>query len=125
MVSPLTEKNGVESLDDIGGALPLRLTAAYSISRRFGVMILDYIAVSPELRKSGIGSILLDRIKEKCRELSEKKIYLTAKARGFFLKNGAREIGETSLLYSSLLGECAECDQRGRECFPSVMELDV
>ena len=112
------------SADDSGlrNSLPV---AAYSLSRRFGVTVLDYIAVSTDLRKSGIGSILLERIAGKCRELSEKKLYLTAKARGFFLKNGAREIGKESPLYPLLLGECAECDQRGRECFPAVMEMDV
>lgn len=99
--------------------------AAYSLSRRFGVTVLDYIAVNGSQRKGGIGSILIDRIKKKCRDLNEKKIYLTAKARGFFLKNGAREIGEKSPLYSVLLGECAECDQRGKECFPVVMEIDI
>ncbi len=101
------------------------MIGAYSLSRRFGVTVLDYIAVKKDARQKGLGSIILSRIKEKCRENGVEKIYLTAKAREFFLKNGAKEISDALPLYGELLGECAECPQRGKECFPSVMEITV
>lgn len=109
-----TCKNDIESL--IG---------AYSLSRRHGVTVLDYIAVKKDHRNGGVGTILLDGVKEKCEALGIGKIYLTAKAGGFFLKNGARELSEEMPLYGMLLGECALCDQRGRDCFPSVMTINI
>lgn len=101
------------------------MQAAYSLSRRFGVTVLDYIAVRERRRKSGIGSLLIGRIKERCECIGVSEIYLTAKAGGFFLKNGATELPDASPLYIKLLGECAFCPQRGKECFPSVMRLGV
>ena len=99
--------------------------AAYSISKRYGVTVLDYIAVKDSLRKSGIGRKLLDRIREKCRKDGVDKIYLTAKAKGFFKKSGARELSASEPLFKSLLGECAECTQREKDCFPAVMVIDL
>ena len=101
------------------------LIAAYSLSKRYGVTVLDYIAVRKDLRKSGIGSLLLDRMKEKCREFSAAEVYLTAKARDFFVKNGARELSEALPLYEKLLGDCVQCEQRGKYCFPSVMMINI
>ncbi len=106
-------------------ALNGEMQAAYSLSRRFGVTVLDYIAVKENRRKSGIGSLLIGRLKEKCKSIGVCEIYLTAKARGFFLKNGATEVSNVSPLYIKLLGECAFCPQRGKECLPSVMCLRV
>ncbi len=101
------------------------MVGAYSLSRRFGITVLDYIAIKKDVRKNGVGSAVLRRIKEKCRESGVGKIYLTAKARDFFLKNGGVELPSDFPLYSELLGECAECPQRGKDCFPTVMEIDV
>lgn len=125
-----TDKCGVffsEALlsEEGDGASFGEITAAYSLSRRFGVTVLDYIAVKERRRKSGIGSLLIGRIKEKCKSIGVSELYLTAKAKGFFLKNGATEISDGSPLYVSLLGECAECPQREKECFPSVMRLEI
>lgn len=102
-----------------------KMIGAYSLSRRFGVTVLDYIAVKQDARQNGLGSVILSRIKEKCKELGVEKIYLTAKARGFFLKNGAKDIPDTLPLYGKLLGDCAECPQREKDCFPSVMEIEI
>lgn len=109
--------------DGDSDALKGEITAAYSLSKRFGVTVLDYIAVEECRRKSGIGSLIIGRIKEKCKSIGVSEIYLTAKAKDFFLKNGATEISDGSTLYISLLGECTECPQRGKGCFPSVMRL--
>ena len=102
-----------------------KIIGAYSLSHRFGVTVLDYIAVKKDARQMGLGSIILRRVKEKCRELGDTKIYLTDKAKVFFLKNGAKEISDSLPLYSKLLGDCAECLQRGRDCFPTVMEITL
>ncbi len=101
------------------------MLGAYSLSRRFGITVLDYVAVKRDARKNGVGSVLMRRIKEKCREQGMDKIYLTAKAHDFFIKNGGRELSCDFPLYSELLGECNECPQRGSVCFPTVMEIDV
>lgn len=101
------------------------IKGAYSLSRRHGVVMLDYIAVKSDLRKIGIGSILLKRIKERCKKDGIKRIYLTAKAKDFFLKNGATELSGEHELFDSLLGECAECLQRGKDCFPAVMMIEI
>ena len=110
-------------LGDVGTSGNAKTIAAYSLSSRFGVTVLDYFAVSQGYRKSGIGSFLLNRIKEKCRERSIDRIYLTAKAGEFFAKNGAKELSKGEPYYRELLGECVECEQRGKDCFPRVMVL--
>ena len=119
-----TANRGVEN-DNCFSRFEEGVIAAYSLSKRHGVTVLDYIAVKKDLRKSGIGSVLLDRIKERCKKDGVEKIYLTAKAKGFFLKNGARELPKNNPLFKSLLGECCECAQREKECFPVVMAIDI
>ena len=101
------------------------IKCAYSLSERFGEAVLDYIAVSDGLRGKGIGAEMIERVKEKARRDGKSKVYLTARARGFFEKQGARELPETHPLYLKLLGECSECSQRNAVCFPCVMFFNV
>ena len=113
------------SCDQCSAVKSKNIVAAYSVSMRYGVAVLDYIAVKKDRRKSGLGCEILKRIKEKCRDMCLDRLYLTAKAKGFFLKNGAIEIFEDSPLYLPLLGDCAECSQRGKECSPAVMMIKI
>ena len=101
------------------------ILCAYSLSKRFGETVLDYIAVSDTLRGKGIGAEMINRIKEKVRRNGQKSISLTARAREFFEKQGAMPLPETHGLYSALLGECAECEQRNAVCFPCVMFFNI
>lgn len=101
------------------------IMCAYSLSERFGETVLDYIAVSGELRGKGIGAEMIKRVKEKAKQCGESKVYLTARARGFFERQGACELPEDHPLYLKLLGECSGCDQRNAVCFPCVMYFNV
>ena len=99
--------------------------AAYSLSKRYGVIILEYIAVKSDQRKNGIGSLILKRIKEKCKEFGSDKVYLNAKAIDFFRKNGACEVPCNSQIYLKLLGDCTDCMQRNKNCHPYVMYINI
>ncbi len=101
------------------------IMCAYSLSERFGETVLDYIAVSDGLRGKGLGATMIERVKDKARQGGKSKVYLTARARDFFERQGAFELSETHPLYLKLLGECAECSQRNNVCFPCVMFFNI
>ena len=91
-------ENGLEVSDDIekddGAVFSIRLTedgqttAAATLSHRFSVYILDYVAVDKQHRKNGLGERLVDEIKAKASLLSADKLYITAKSPEFFKKIG-------------------------------------
>ena len=89
-----------------------RLASAATVSKRFGKTVLDYIAVREDLRKQGIGKIMLDKILE-----NESNVYLTARNYDFFFKNGFRLTKS-----SELIKECLGCPQYNKNCFPKVMK---
>lgn len=100
------------------------IACAYSLSERFGVTVLDYIAVEASERGKGVGAEMIERVRKKVRELGKSRVYLTARAKRFFEKQGAVPLDPVHPLYAELLGECAECDQRDRVCFPCVMAIE-
>ncbi len=101
------------------------IMCAYSVSERFGETVLDYIAVSDALRGRGIGAEMMERVRKKARQDGKSRVYLTARARTFFEKQGGRELSKEHPLYLKLLGECSECEQRNNTCFPCVMFFDI
>ena len=101
------------------------IMCAYSLSERFGETVLDYIAVSDGLRGRGVGAEMIERVKEKAKRVGKSKVYLTARARDFFERQGAKELSETHPLYIKLLGECSKCAQRNTVCFPCVMVFNI
>ena len=99
-----------------------RLIGGFVLAERQGEFIVDGIAVDPEYRKEKLGKALLDLGIAETRKRGGKRIFLVARAPGFFRKSGfvtvPREEAPNFL-------ECLTCPQYGVDCHPEVMRLDL
>ena len=69
------------------------LLGAAPVSRRFDRLVLDYIAVLPGERNSGVGKLLVDRCLAYAKERGEGALWLAARTPGFFRAIGGVETG--------------------------------
>lgn len=101
-----------------GGAL----VGAVTLALRQGEYIIDGIAVEESRRKTNIGRALLAEAVGRVRDLGGKRIYLVARAPGFFRTQGFATL-ERELAPNFF--ECATCPQYGVDCRPEVMWMEV
>lgn len=99
-----------------------KLVGAIALALRQGEYIIDGIAVDESYRKTNIGKTLLDKAIELVRERGGKRIYLVARAPGFFRKSGFGTIPRDA---APNFFECLTCPQYGVECHPEVMLMEV
>jgi N-acetylglutamate synthase-like GNAT family acetyltransferase len=92
------------------------------LARREGEFICDGIAVAPDLRASGLGKRLLRTLIDEVSARGGERLYLVARAPGFFAKNGFVAVGRSE---APNFFECFTCPQYGKTCFPEVMKLNV
>ena len=98
------------------------LAAGITLSTRDGEYIIEGIAVQPLYRKMGLASVLLSKAIEEAKSLGATKLYLVARAPGFFRKNGFVTIERDE---APGFVECFTCPQYGEKCHPEVMRLDL
>ena len=94
------------------------LLGAATVSFRFDCYILDFIAVAPAKRKSGVGRALAECCVEECRSLGAEELWLQARTPAFFRKIGAVETGG-----KMLLSECLTCPDYNKVCSPVEMKF--
>jgi amino-acid N-acetyltransferase len=99
-----------------------RLIGAVALAQRQGEYIIDGIAVDENYRKTNIGKTLLDQAIALVKERGGKRIYLVARAPGFFRKSGFGTIPRDA---APNFFECLTCPQYGVECHPEVMLMEV
>jgi N-acetylglutamate synthase-like GNAT family acetyltransferase len=99
-----------------------RLISGCVLAVRGNEYIIDGIATEPEFRKEKIGGQLLELALEEVRKRGGEKVYLVAKAPGFFRKHGFIDIPVSEV---PELFDCYSCPQFGQTCHPEVMKLDV
>ena len=99
-----------------GGAL----LGAATVSRRYDRLVLDYIAVQPEFRVKGLGRALATACADYARREGEAELWLAARTPGFFRALGAAETGG-----ETLLGECLDCPDYGKDCRPIEMVIKI
>jgi N-acetylglutamate synthase-like GNAT family acetyltransferase len=99
-----------------------KLISGCVLALRGGEYIIDGIATEPEYRKEKIGGKLLELALEEVKKRGGDKVYLVAKAPGFFKKHGffAIEASDVPDLF-----DCYSCPQFQKTCFPEVMELNL
>ncbi len=99
-----------------------KILAAATVSRRFGVYILDYIAVDNSFRKKDVGAEILGKILKEARLLGAEKVYLTAKAPEFFKSQGFSEGSPDGV---DMNADCAGCPEYKNGCtkLPMVIAL--
>lgn len=99
-----------------------RLIGGFVLAERQGEFIVDGIAVDPEYRKEKLGKALLDLGIAETRKRSGKRIFLVARAPGFFRKSGFVTVPREE---APNFFECLTCPQYGVDCHPEVMRLDL
>jgi N-acetylglutamate synthase-like GNAT family acetyltransferase len=104
--------------DDANG----RLVGGCILATREGEYICDGIAVAPSERDTGLGKVLLGLLLDEVRALGGDKVFLVARAPGFFKKSGFVTIPRAA---APEFFECFSCPQYQKTCFPEVMRLDL
>lgn len=99
-----------------------RLIGGFVLAERQGEFIVDGIAVDPEYRKEKLGKALLDLGIAETRKRGGKRIFLVARAPGFFRKSGFVTVPREE---APNFFECLTCPQYGMDCHPEVMRLDL
>lgn len=95
-----------------------RLIGGFVLARRDGEFICDGIAVDPEYRKQEIGRKLLKLGIEETLRRGGSRMYLVARAPGFFRTEGFETVAKEK---APNFFECLTCDQYGVSCHPEVM----
>ena len=111
-----------ESFDDEGDPAGSRIIGGFVLAKRQGEFICDGIAVDPEYRMFGYGRELLNKGIEEVRNLGGKRMYLVARAPGFFAGEGFVEVDRSD---APEFFECFTCPQYGVSCTPEVMRLEL
>lgn len=99
-----------------------QLVGAVALALRQGEYIIDGIAVDEHYRKTNIGKILLEEAISVVKERGGKRIYLVARAPGFFRKSGFNTIHREA---APNFFECLTCPQYSVDCHPEVMLMEV
>lgn len=99
-----------------------RLAGGICLAFREGEYIIDGIAVDSKCRGQRLGEKLLSLAVNEVRKRGGKKIFLVARAPGFFMTQGFKIISGDN---APLFFECATCPQYKVDCFPEIMSLEV
>ena len=94
------------------------LAGAFVLAKREGEFICDGIAVDPEYRDRQLGKELLQIGIEETLKRGGDRMYLVARAPGFFRRSGFETVGREA---APNFFECLTCDQYGVSCHPEVM----
>lgn len=99
-----------------------RLIGGFVLAKRQGEFIVDGIAVDPAYRGAKIGKALLDLGISETLSRGGSRIFLVARAPGFFRKSGFVTVPREE---APNFFECLTCPQYGVDCHPEVMRLDL
>lgn len=98
------------------------LIGACILAKREGEFIIEGIAIDARYRNSKLGKLLMDRGIEETLKHGGRRIFLVARAPGFFRKQGFVTVSEAE---SPDFFECLDCSQYGKSCHPEVMRLNL
>ena len=125
-------QNGLEVSDDIlvddGAVFSIKCVeggktvSAATLSYRFKVFILDYVAVEPDYRKRGLGERAVTAVKVKAKELGAKKLFITAKNPEFFKRIGFLEGSPDGV---DMNADCLGCPEFNNGCKKQPMYIDL
>jgi len=99
-----------------------KLIGGIMLAKRQGEFIIDGVAVEPEYRELKLGKWLLDTAIAEARARSGNRMYLVARAPGFFRTQGFLTVPKEE---APLFFECLTCPQYGESCHPEVMKLEI
>jgi N-acetylglutamate synthase-like GNAT family acetyltransferase len=99
-----------------------KLIGGFVLAKRQGEFICDGVAVDQEYRKHDLGKALLDTGLAEVKKLGGERMFLVARAPGFFRKAGFVTVPRDE---APNFFECLTCPQYGVSCHPEVMRLDL
>lgn len=99
-----------------------RLIGGFVLARRDGEFICDGIAVDPDYRRQDLGRRLLGLGIEETLRRGGERMYLVARAPGFFRTEGFETVPREG---APNFFECLTCDQYGVSCHPEVMVKEL
>ena len=99
-----------------------KIISAATLSRRFEVFILDYVAVDPQYRKKGLGEKAVAEIISKAKQLGAKEVYITSKSPTFFKKIGFLEGAPKGV---DMNADCVGCPQFNNGCTKLPMYIKI
>jgi N-acetylglutamate synthase-like GNAT family acetyltransferase len=97
-----------------------QLVGCLALERSAGMDTPNWLAVDERYRRRGIAAALYAALEREARAQGMRRLWVTARAPGFFLAQGYEPAppGEES---DALLGSCLECPQYGRDCEPLAL----
>jgi N-acetylglutamate synthase-like GNAT family acetyltransferase len=101
-----------------------RLVGALCLERQGDLDTVNWVAVDEEYRGRGVASALYAELERAAKARGVRRLWVTARAPGFFLAQGFA-IVPTGAEREALLGGCLECKQYGRECRPEALSKVV
>jgi GNAT superfamily N-acetyltransferase len=96
------------------------LVGGIALEAHRGLDVVGWLAVGEPLRGRGVGSRLLGTLEDEARRRNVHELWATARAPGFFIRNGyavAGGGGERELL----LPGCFACDHYLEDCHPKIV----
>ena len=111
-----------DSFEDDGAPAESRIIGGFVLAERQGEYICDGVAVDEEYRMFGYGEELLRRGLEEVKSLGGSRMFLVARAPGFFAKSGFVPVPREE---APEFFECLTCPQYGVDCHPEVMRKDL
>ncbi len=97
-----------------------RLVGAICLERQGGLDTVNWMAVEEEFRRRGIAAALYAELEREALARGVRRLWVTARAPGFFLAQGFEPV-PAGPEHDALLGGCPECGQYGRECRPEAL----
>lgn len=96
------------------------LVGGIALETHHGLDLVGWLAVGDDVRGRGIGRRLLTTLEDEARRRRIAELWATARAPGFFIRNGYAVAGggaERELL----LPGCFDCDQYQKTCHPKIV----
>ncbi len=97
-----------------------KLVGALCLERQGDLDTVNWMSVEEDYRRRGIASELYAELECEATARGMLRLWVTARAPGFFLAQGFEVVAEGPER-DALLAGCLECEQYGRECTPEAL----
>ena len=97
-----------------------RLVGCLALERFAGMDTANWLAVEEGYRRRGVAAALYAALELEARARGLRRLWVTARAPGFFLAQGF-EPAPPGDQRDALLGGCLDCEQFGRDCEPQAL----
>ena len=101
-----------------------RLVGCATLEHKEGNYFVEWVAVENSMRSRGLGTSLVALVVEEARTRGARAIWVKARLPGFYEKVGFKKLEENETGPISV-EECLDCPQYHKNCFPTVMVMQI